>query len=53
MICPGTAAYFADHVFQTARPLIDSGKISLPDPMLDPRYQLERMLQAMRLQKLT
>jgi hypothetical protein len=36
-----------------ARSLIDAGRITLPDPMLDPRNRLERMVQAMMQAKLT
>jgi hypothetical protein len=44
--CPGDASYFADCVFQAARPLIDAGIVQLADPKLDPRYRIEQMLAA-------
>ena len=50
--CPASASYFADMVFQSARPLIDSGAIVLPDPSLDPRYRLQKMVEADRERRL-
>lgn len=49
---PGTSEYFADMVFRVARPLIDSGAITLPDPDLDPRYRLEKIVEEAREQRL-
>ena len=44
--CPGTSEYFSDAVFQAAKPLLDNGVITLPDPALDPRYRLQQMIEA-------